>query len=149
MVGAAFVLRWCGEGLRLAAGRTWVEACSVTTRRWCPTCNQDLCASSACLPKFQMAVPFQRTGMHQLMFKQGTFCYVVPSCRASPRARRAVSRIVEVIGGPYERPRDGSRMTCYDVRHQDLVLYCQADKLRAINDPDADVGEPQDGTLAM
>jgi hypothetical protein len=35
------------------------------------------------------------------------------------------------------------------VRHQGLVFYCQADKLRAINDPDADIGEPQDGSLAL
>jgi hypothetical protein len=87
--------------------------------------------------------------MHQWKYKRGTFCYVVPSCRASPPARQAVSRIVEVIAGPYERPQGDGSATCYDVRYRGLLFYCQADKLRAINDPDADVGEPQDGTLAM
>jgi hypothetical protein len=87
--------------------------------------------------------------MRDLMFKPGTFCYVVPSCRASPRASRAVSRIVEVIGGPYGRPQERGRITCYDVRYQGQHFYCQADKLRAINDPDADIDAPHDGTLAM
>lgn len=87
--------------------------------------------------------------MHRLIFKKGTLCYVVPSCRASPRARCAVGRIVEVVEGPYERTDARGRATCYHVRYHGLVFYCQADKLRAINDPDADVGEPQDGTLAM
>jgi hypothetical protein len=87
--------------------------------------------------------------MHQLKLKRGTLCYVVSDCRASPSARGAVGRIVEVVAGPYERPRGASTATCYDVRHQGLVFYCQADKLRAINDPDADIGEPQDGSLAL
>lgn len=87
--------------------------------------------------------------MPQSVFRQGTFCYVVPSCRASPTARTAVGRIVEVVHGPYQRPHGGDRMTCYDVRYQGVVFYCHADKLRAINDPDADIDEPQDGKLAM
>jgi hypothetical protein len=87
--------------------------------------------------------------MHKTMFKKGTLCYVVPTCRASPRAQAALGRIVEVIAGPYERTDGGRQGTCYHVLYQGLVFYCLADKLRAINDPDADVGEPQDGTLAM
>jgi hypothetical protein len=83
------------------------------------------------------------------MLKQGTYCYVVSSCRASPVARRAVGRIVEIMGGPYERATGQRRATCYDVRHEDLVFYCQADKLRAINDPDIDIGESRDGSAAM
>jgi hypothetical protein len=86
--------------------------------------------------------------MHQFKFKHRTLCYVVSSCHASPRARRAVGRIVEVVGGPYERAQGDSTFECYDVRHEGLVYYCQTDKLRAINDPDADIGEPQDGTLS-
>ena len=62
---------------------------------------------------------------------------------------RAVGKIVEVIAGPYQRPLRGAPMTCYNVRYQGQVFYCQADKLRAINDPDADIGEAQDGRLAM
>jgi hypothetical protein len=87
--------------------------------------------------------------MHWLEFKQGTFCYVVPSCRASPSATRAVGKIVEVMAGPYERTQGDRSVICYDVRYQGLMFYCHADKLRAINDPDADVDQPQDGTLAM
>jgi hypothetical protein len=87
--------------------------------------------------------------MSRLTLKQGTLCYVVPSCRASPPARAAVGRIVEVMAGPYERAPGGGRMTCYDVLYRGLIYYCRADKLRAINDPDADIGEPQGGTLTM
>lgn len=83
------------------------------------------------------------------MFKPGTYCYVVTECRASPPARRAVGRIVEVVAGPYRRPRGEAAVTCYDVQYQGMVLYCEANKLRAINDPDADVGEPLDGTLSL
>ena len=86
--------------------------------------------------------------MQRLIFNKGTFCYVVPSCRASPPARLAVGRIVEVIAGPYERTDGRGRLSYYHVHYQGLIFYCLADKLRAINDPDADVGEPQDGTLA-
>lgn len=87
--------------------------------------------------------------MQTLIFKPGTFCYVVTSCRASPAARTAVGRIVEVVAGPYERTDARGKAACYHVRHHGVIFYCLADKLRAINDPDADVGEPQDGTLAM
>jgi hypothetical protein len=82
------------------------------------------------------------------MLKRGTFCYVVTSCRASPVARRAVGRIVEVLTGPYGRGQGHTVATCYDVGYQGLVFYCQADKLRPINDPDIDIGEPHDGMLA-
>ncbi|NML13648.1 hypothetical protein [Azohydromonas caseinilytica] len=70
------------------------------------------------------------------MLKQGTFCYVVPSCRASPAASRAVGKIVEVMAGPYHRVQAGARETYYDVRYQGWIFYCHADKLRAINNPD-------------
>jgi hypothetical protein len=83
------------------------------------------------------------------MLKQGTYCYVVSSCRASPVARGAVGRIVEVMAGPYERAFGHRRTACYDVRHEGLVFYCQADKLRAISNPDIDVGESEDGRRTM
>lgn len=87
--------------------------------------------------------------MQRLSLKQGTLCYVVTSCRASPSATAAVGKIVEVVAGPYERSRKDGRITCYDVGYHGVVFYCDANKLRPINDPDADVGEPQDGTLTM
>jgi hypothetical protein len=85
--------------------------------------------------------------------KRGTLCYVVTSCRASPAARRAVGKIVEVVAGPYERHNGGRLGVYYDVCHRGTTLYCQADKLRPINDPDLDLGEhcgptaPRDGSL--
>ena len=83
------------------------------------------------------------------MLKRGTFCYVVPSCRASPAALRAVGKIVEVLAGPYVPARAAAAAgVCYDVKYQGRVFYCSAHKLRPINDPDADIGEPHDGTLA-
>ena len=81
------------------------------------------------------------------LLKPGTLCYVKPTCRASPAARRAVGGIVEVVAGPYQRVHGTRRAHCYDVRHGDLVFYCQSDKLCAISDPDADVGEAHGGTL--
>jgi hypothetical protein len=95
-----------------------------------------------------MEMPFERTGMHQWMYKRGTFCYVAPGGRAGASARAAVGRIVEVVAGPYERPHREGSVTCYDVRYRGLLFYCQASKLRAISDPDADIGQPQDGSLA-
>ena len=82
------------------------------------------------------------------MLKRGTFCYVVPSCVASPAARNAVGKIVEIVGGPFHRAAAGLRIASYNVHYRGLVFYCHAGKLRPINDPDADVGEPQDGSLA-
>ena len=79
------------------------------------------------------------------MLKKGTYCYVVGSCRASPAAQHAVGKIVEVVAGPYNRA--GDAVSSYDVRYRNWILYCHADKLRAINDPDADVGERHNGNL--
>jgi hypothetical protein len=80
--------------------------------------------------------------------RQGTYCYVLPSCRASPAAMPAVGRIVEVVAGPYHRPRSGSAQPYVDVRYRDEIYYCLAGKLRAINDPDADFGPQRDDSLA-
>jgi len=79
--------------------------------------------------------------------KAGTLCYVVTSCRASPVAARAVGKIVDVVAGPYDRGGAGRGAPCYDVRYKGWVFYCEASKLRAINDPDVDIGEPSDGSL--
>jgi hypothetical protein len=86
--------------------------------------------------------------MPAFTLKPGTLCYVVSSCRASPPAQRAVGGIVEVVGGPYERAQGENTIRCYDVRRHGLVYYCQTEKLRAISDPDADIGRWHDGILA-
>jgi hypothetical protein len=82
------------------------------------------------------------------MVKKGSFCYVVPSCRASPAAAHAVGKIVEVVAGPYQGADGGIRAVYFDVRYGSALFYCHADKLRPISDPDVDVSEPQDGRLA-
>ena len=82
------------------------------------------------------------------MLKKGTFCYVVPTCRASPAAEGAVGKIVEVMAGPYTRTGTDSRAPVYEVGYRGWIYYCRTDKLQAINDPDADVGESEDGKLA-
>ena len=82
------------------------------------------------------------------MLKRGTFCYVVTTCRASPAAARAVGKIVEVMRGPYDRLDAGSPAAAYDVHYQGVTFYCHADKLRPINDPDADLDAHHDGTMA-
>jgi hypothetical protein len=82
------------------------------------------------------------------MIKKGTLCYVVPDCRASPRAMGALGRIVEVVAGPFGSPPSADAGTYYDVRFRQRLFHCQADKLRPINDPDADVGAPLDGSHA-
>jgi hypothetical protein len=75
------------------------------------------------------------------MIKIGTLCYVVDNCVASPRARCAVGKIVEVVSLPYEAP-DWTYLpgTYYDVQYKGCIFYCRSDKLRPISDPDADVG---------
>lgn len=82
------------------------------------------------------------------MMKRGTYCYVVHTCRASPAASRAIGKIVEVVRGPYERTNGEAAYAAYDVHYRGLVYYCHAQMLRPINDPDADVDEFRDGTLA-
>jgi hypothetical protein len=74
------------------------------------------------------------------MIKIGTLCYVVDTCIASPRARCAVGKIVEVVSCPYGAP-DGTYLpgTYYDVRFRQCVFYCRSDKLRPISDPDAEI----------
>jgi hypothetical protein len=74
------------------------------------------------------------------MIRIGTLCYVVDTCVASPRARCAVGRIVEVVSPPYDAP-DYTYLpgTYYDVRFRERVFYCRSDKLRPISDPDADI----------
>ena len=76
------------------------------------------------------------------MIRIGTLCYVLSSCRASPPARCAVGKIVEVVSLPYDAP-DWTYLpgTYYDVLYQGNVFYCHSEKLRPINDPDADVRE--------
>lgn len=74
------------------------------------------------------------------MLKKGTYCYVVPSCRASPAAQRAVCRIVEVIAGPHHVVGHAGHASYYDVRYQDGTFHCLAEKLLPINDPDAEIG---------
>jgi hypothetical protein len=76
------------------------------------------------------------------MIRIGTLCYVDPTCLASPMTRRAVSRIVEVVAGPYEAP-DGTYLpgTYYDVSFEGWTFYCRSDKLRPISDPGAEVSE--------
>jgi hypothetical protein len=81
------------------------------------------------------------------MLKKGTYCYVVPSCRASPAAQRAVGKIVEVLAGPHHGAGECGPASYYDVCYQDWVFYCLAEKLRPINDPDADIGNER-GSLA-
>ncbi|HTI47538.1 MAG TPA: hypothetical protein VMB76_13345 [Casimicrobiaceae bacterium] len=75
------------------------------------------------------------------MIKIGTLCYVVTDCVASPKARCAVGKIVEVVSQPYAAP-DWTYLpgTYYDVRYRGAMFYCRGDKLRPISDPDADVG---------
>jgi hypothetical protein len=84
------------------------------------------------------------------MIRIGTLCYVVATCRASPAARCAVGKIVEVVSGPYDAP-DWTYLpgTYYDVRYESWVFYCHREKLRPISDPDADVGETEDVDRAL
>jgi len=74
------------------------------------------------------------------MIKIGTLCYVVDTCIASPRARCAVGKVVEVVSVPYDPP-DYTYLpgTYYDVRFRGLLFYCRSDKLRPISDPDAEI----------
>ena len=82
------------------------------------------------------------------IIKIGTLCYVVDSCRASPRTQCAVGKIVEVVSLPYNAP-DWTYLpgTYYDVRFEGCIFYCRSDKLRPISDPDADISESQDDTV--
>lgn len=82
------------------------------------------------------------------MIRIGTLCYVVPSCRASPAARCAVGKIVEVVSGPYGAP-DWTYLpgSYYDVKYQSWIFYCHSEKLRPISDPDADVRDTEDEAL--
>ncbi|MDQ6620495.1 MAG: hypothetical protein M3Z31_12515 [Pseudomonadota bacterium] len=74
------------------------------------------------------------------MIKIGTLCYVVTSCRASPPARCAVGRIVEVVSLPYDAP-DWTYLPgrYYDVLFEGNIFYCHGEKLRPLSDPSADV----------
>ena len=74
------------------------------------------------------------------MIKIGTLCYVVDTCIASPRARCAVGKIVEVVSAPYGAP-DYTYLpgTYYDVCFRGCLFYCRSDKLRPISDPDAEI----------
>lgn len=74
------------------------------------------------------------------MIKIGTLCYVVDTCIASPRARCAVGKIVEVASVPYRAP-DYTYLpgTYYDVRFRGFLFYCRSDKLRPISDPNAEI----------
>jgi len=83
------------------------------------------------------------------IIKIGTLCYVVESCSASPRTRCAVGKIVEVVSLPYDAP-DWTYLpgTYYDVRFEGCIFYCRSDKLRPICDPDAEVSESHDETVA-
>ena len=78
------------------------------------------------------------------MLKIGTLCYVVSTCRASPAARCAVGKIVEVVSAPYQAP-DWTYLPglYYDVRYEDWIFYCHSEKLRPISDPDLDVEEDE------
>ena len=82
------------------------------------------------------------------MIKIGTLCYVVDTCIASPRARCAVGKIVEVVSSPYDAP-DYTYLpgTYYDVRFRECVFYCRSDKLRPISDPDAEVTQRDEETV--
>ena len=82
------------------------------------------------------------------MLRLGTLCHVVDSCRATPSARSAVGRIVEVVSLPYEAP-DWTYLpgTYYDVRFEGRVFYCRSDKLRPISDPDAEIVEREDDSV--
>ena len=82
------------------------------------------------------------------MIKIGTLCYVVATCRASPAARCAVGKIVEVVSSPYHAP-DWTYLPglYYDVKYEGWIFYCHSEKLRPISDPDADVREREWETL--
>ena len=83
------------------------------------------------------------------MIQVGTLCYVVDSCLASPSARCAIGKIVVVVSAPYDAP-DWTYLpgTYYDVRFEDRVFYCRSDKLRPISDPDAEVTDRTDESVA-